>query len=219
WSSDVCSSDLSSPKACWSPSTITRASRSASVSSTSLFQRFLVAISKPPRQQITQTNQAGNQSKRPDAVVPTGTDSEKHDHTHADRDEHDTAAQIVPRTHGYRCSRGRREQFRRNGLTFLHHHPHRAMQRTRLGPAAKHDDGYNGDWESKHSQHTDNNDRENLCGYVVVSMMAIDIVLLAVAPIDGDPKALVFKFAIDPFLDLVRKLIGRGSRRRNRGGN
>jgi len=47
--------------------------------------------------------------------------------------------------------------------------------------------------------------------------MALDIVFLAVAPIDRDPKSFVFKFAIDPFLDLVRKLIGRGRCRRNRG--
>src|SRR5207237_4879824 len=91
------------------------------------------------------------------------------------------------------------------------------MQRTRPGPAGKHENGHNGDWEPKHGQYADNRDRENLCRYVVVSMMALDIVFLAVAPIDRDPKSFVFKFAIDPFLDLVRKLIGRGRCRRNRG--
>src|SRR6202040_2144363 len=99
-------------------------------------------------------------------------------HTHADRDEHDAATQIVPRAHGYRRSRGRREQFRRNRLTFLHHHPHGAVQRPRLGPAAEHDDGYNRDWKPEYSQQTDNDDRENLCRYVV-SMMAIEFVFVA----------------------------------------
>src|SRR2546423_2532853 len=83
------------------------------------------------------------------------------------------------------------------------------MQRTRPGPTAEHDDGYNGDWKSKHGQDTDNGDWKNL-SRDVVSMMAIGIGFLAVVPIHGDRESFVFKLAIDPLLDLVRKLIGRG---------
>src|SRR5205823_12739744 len=50
-------------------------------------------------------------------------------------------------------------------------------------------------------------------------MMAIGIAFLAVAPIDRYPKSFVFKFPIDPFLNLVRKLIRRGRCGRNRGRN
>ena len=93
------------------------------------------------------------------------------------------------------------------------------MQRTRPGPTAEHNDGDNCDWESKHGQDTDNGDWKDLCWDVVVPMMAMGIGFLAIVPIDGDRESLVFKFAIDPFLNLVRKLIGRGRCCRNRGRN
>src|SRR4026208_2021579 len=93
------------------------------------------------------------------------------------------------------------------------------MQRTRPGPTADHNDGDNCDWESKHGQDTDNGDWKDLSWDVVVPMMTMGIGFLAIVPIDGDRESLVFKFAIDPFLNLVRKLIGRGRCCRNRGRN
>src|SRR5437763_6695884 len=93
------------------------------------------------------------------------------------------------------------------------------MQRTRPGPTAEHNDGDNCDWESKHGQDTDNGDWKDLSWDVVIPMMAIGMGFLAIVPIDGDRESLVFKFAIDPFLNLVRKLIGRGRCCRNRGRN
>src|SRR4029079_14908899 len=93
------------------------------------------------------------------------------------------------------------------------------MQRTRPGPTAEHDDGYNGDRETKHGQDTDNGDWKDLSWDVIVPMMAMGIGFLAIVPIDGDRETLVFKFAIDPFLNLVRKLIGCGRCCRNRGRN
>src|SRR5204862_518748 len=92
------------------------------------------------------------------------------------------------------------------------------MQRTRPGPTAEHNDGDNCDWESKHGQDTDNGDWKDLSWDVVIPMMAIGMGFLAIVPIDGDRESLVFKFAIDPFLNLVRKLIGRGRCCRNRNG-
>src|SRR5437016_4979795 len=93
------------------------------------------------------------------------------------------------------------------------------MQRTRPGPTAEHNDGDNGDWESEHGQDTDNSDWKDLSRYVVVPMMAMGVRFLAIVPIDGDRESFVFKFAIDPLLDLVGKLIGCGRCRRNHGGN
>src|SRR6476646_10015546 len=93
------------------------------------------------------------------------------------------------------------------------------MQRTRPGPTAEHDDGYNGDRESKYGQDTDNGDWKNLCWDVVVPMMAIGMGFLAIVPIDGDRESFVFKLTLDPFLNLVGKLIGRGRCCRKRGRN
>src|SRR5437868_14150499 len=93
------------------------------------------------------------------------------------------------------------------------------MHRTRPSPTAEHNDGDNCDWESKHGQDTDNGDWKDLSWDVVIPMMAIGMGFLAIVPIDGDRESLVFKFAIDPFLNLVRKLIGRGRCCRNRGRN
>jgi hypothetical protein len=80
------------------------------------------------------------------------------------------------------------------------------MQRTRPGPTAEHNDGDNCDWESKHGQDTDNGDWKDLSWDVVVPMMAMGIGFLAIVPIDGDRESLVFKFAIDPFLNLVLQI-------------
>jgi len=81
------------------------------------------------------------------------------------------------------------------------------MQRTRPGPTAEHDDSYNGDWKSKDGQDTDNGNWKNLSWDIVV-MMTIGMGFLAVVPINGDRESFVFKFAIDPLLNLVSKLIG-----------
>ena len=48
-------------------------------------------------------------------------------------------------------------------------------------------------------------------------MMAPGIGVLAIVSIHGDPETLVLKFSVDPFLNLVRKLIGRGSSKNMRG--